>query len=200
MSIANFIIDMQMQERAKIISEDWNKLADTLCSFRDDLSVHGVPTIHIALIELHALNPAIGTLQTITQTLMDTNELTLSGNRNLGFGIPIKPNDLVATKKTYSAYTDAVVDFLHNRNVQTLTMGGVWEGETHHKACCVTSTALDYASNGFRVIIASEGTNACFNEKSTKWRLNFSQHSVEVMPIRDILSLVSTKQAGSSPK
>jgi nicotinamidase-related amidase len=200
MKAAFLIIDMQNDQANKTTQKAWATVARNLCAARDAFGSRGISPIHVGYFPIlrRSIPDAdrIGSLRKINRVLKKhaiipkTTKGDLLSDAFYGaFQFPLRQGELVTVKADYSACTCALTTYLRRHAIDTVLMGGVWEGKPEEgSACCVTASAIDFARAGFRSIIVRDATNFCVHENYYKNRVAQNRRfGVEVRGVSQIV-------------
>ena len=194
MSMMLLLIDWQKFEVDKLPGGQL-ALSSRIRGFRDDAKALGVETLHV----MSGAYPDIGPFHEVEKRLAAKfNNFCLSRSP-AGFAIPVDPHDMVAMKHSYSANRPHIIDYLHGKGIKTVVLAGMTEGPIKEAECCVTASGIDFAKNGFRVLVGAEVTNIAIGSNSGHGRTRQQRvHDnldvgMETMPITEILALAKDR-------
>ena len=205
MKFVHVIVDMLNNQQGPLLPEAWAGLSKSVCDVRETLEQFGVPTIHVVLVHDQSVKPRLGTLGTVDADLQNQHGITIRSG-DYGFAIPVRNDDRVLVKNSWSACVNELVSWMKKRGYDGVIVTGVWESEPHrYMNACLNATAIDAASRSFKSIIVSEATNFAHDPQHTAYCFPISQQErkdwfqdrhVDVVPLRDLVAMIAAQSSG----
>ncbi len=198
-------IDLSHKSKKFFLGNDFDRVVSGSVALTEGLRPRNVPTIIVGFFKTGS--PPFGSLKEVESSLGNGGYYPNAVTRKMA--IPIPEDSRIAIKSTVSArHHPRLFEYISRESPEILILSGVFEAYENTSdavdVACVSASARDFCALGYRVIIASETTNANYRysggfsmpPQSIQQRKQVhTPMGVEIMPIQEILEELAPHHA-----